>query len=164
MPVKPKDGKKDFYQELQEVFSSHRTFGLQALRELKRAERYCEFLSLLTLDLAELLKSKPKFFAHLSGHQLNQAYLDLRDFITRSVRETDLVSGFEEHRLGLLLAETPQEGAKTLAKRLEEGIKYFLKEKLEFSASLPVPLKVISYPDKVKGREEMYSSIQEFLG
>lgn len=164
MPVRPKDGKKDSYQELQEVFSSHRTFGLQALRELKRAERYCEFLSLVILDLTELLKSKPKFFAQLSGRQLNQAYLDLRDFITRSVRETDLVSGFEEHRLGLLLAETPQEGAKTLAKRLEEGIKHFLKEKLEFPASPPVPLKVVSYPDRVKGREEMYSSIQEFLG
>ena len=164
MSVKPKDGEKDSYQELQEVFSSHRTFGLQALRELKRAERYCEFLSLVILDLAELLKSKPRFFARLSGGQLNRTFSELRGYITRSVRETDLVSGFEEHRLGLLLAETPQEGAKSLAKRLDEGIKYFLKEKLEFAAAVPIPLKVISYPDKVKGREEMYSSIQEFLG
>ena len=51
MSFAPKDGKKRIYSDLEEIYKSHRLFGLQALKELKRAERYCEFLSLVILDL-----------------------------------------------------------------------------------------------------------------
>ena len=164
MSVQPKDGKNKLYRDLDEIYKSHRVFGLQALRELKRAERYCEFLSLLVVDLSTLAQSKPRFFAKLSPRQKSAQLADLRDFISGAVRETDLVSGFEENRLGLLLAETPQDGAKALSKRLEESIKYFLREKLQLGGQVQIPLLVVSYPDRVKGREEIYEAIQEFVG
>ena len=164
MSFAPKDGKKRIYSDLEEIYKSHRLFGLQALKELKRAERYCEFLSLVILDLSALMESRSKFFAKFSPRQKSAQLANLRDFIFGSVRETDIVSGFEENRIALLLAETPQEGAKTLSKRLEEGVNYFFKERLQLAGQLPVPLKVVSYPDKVKGREEIHQTIKDFIG
>jgi|SRR3972149_758004 len=163
MLVQPKDGKQNLNRSFEELFKSHRNFGLQALKELKRAERYCEFLSLVILDLASLAESRPKFLAKFSPLQRGGYLKELREFISSSVRETDLVSGFEENRLGLLLAETPQEGAKSLAKRLEEGIRFFLREKLQLTSPVPLPLKIVSYPDKLKGKEEIHATIQEFI-
>ena len=164
MPIRPKDGKRKAEPGLEEVFKSHHHFGLQALKELKRAERYCEFLSIVILDLAGTADSKTKPLSRLPSRKRSQHLSELRGFIGNSVRETDLVSGFEENRLGLLLAETPLEGAKILAKRLEEGIRYFFQERLQVAIPIQVPLKIISYPNKLKGREEIYSTIQEFIG
>lgn len=159
----PKDGKKMLYRELEEMYKSHRIFGLQALKELKRAERYCEFLSLVIVDLSNLFESRIRAMAKVSPRQKSAQLADLRDFISGSVRETDLVSGFEDRRLALLLVETTQEGAKALSKRLEEGVKYFLRERLNLSGQLNIPFKIISYPDKVKGREEIYETIQKLI-
>lgn len=163
MSGSPKDGRKSDSPGLEEIMKSHRLFGLQALRELKRAERYCEFLSLVVLDLAGLVSSKSKLFATYPLAKRQNLLPELRDFISRSVRETDLVSDFERDRLGLLLSETPHEGAKSLAKRLEENIRSFLSDRLEPSVPIQVPLKIVSYPDKVKGRDEISSVIQEFV-
>jgi hypothetical protein len=80
--------------------------------------------------------------------------------ILKSVRETDLVSGVQDQRLLLLLSETPKEGAKSLAKRLGERVKYYISNAIKTPPGWQVPMNIFSYPDR-KGKDKFLGFIQE---
>src|SRR3972149_6918827 len=92
----------DFYQEgeereeMDQFYKNHRNFGLRAKHELKRAERYCEFLSLLIVDLSSLSKFA-KRGALKNYRRIEVLSQELEALIQESVRETDLVSGADEY-------------------------------------------------------------------
>jgi GGDEF domain-containing protein len=155
----------DFYQEgeereeMDQFYKKHRNFGLRAKHELKRAERYCEFLSLLIVDLSSLSKFA-KRGALKSYRRMEVLSQELEALILKSVRETDLVSGIEDHKLLLLLSETPKEGARSLAKRLEERVKHYVSNTLQTPPGWQIPMNIFSYPDR-KGKDKFLSFIQE---
>ena len=155
----------DFYQEgeereeMDQFYKKHRNFGLRAKHELKRAERYCEFLSLLIVDLSSLSKFARRG-ALKSYRRMEVLSQELEALILKSVRETDLVSGIEDHRLLLLLSETPKEGARSLAKRLEERVKHYVSNTLQTPPGWQIPMNIFSYPDR-KGKDKFLSYIQE---
>jgi len=155
----------DFYQEgeereeMDQFYKIHRNFGLRAKHELKRAERYCEFLSLLIIDLSSLSKFA-KRGALKSYRRMEVLSQELEALILKSVRETDLVSGVQDHKLLLLLSETPKEGAKSLAKRLGERVKYYISNAIKTPPGWQIPMNIFSYPDR-KGKDKFLSFIQE---
>src|SRR5574341_1756815 len=132
--------------DLNSLFRSHQNFSLRALQELKRAERYSEFVSLILIDLEKGLPNLSQ-----KNKQVLLAYdweKDLYDLVKKEVRQTDVISGFENKKMALLLTETSQDGAKALAKRLADEILLHLaaeRKKLLDPRSL---MKIVSFPDK----------------
>ena len=147
------------WEETDQFYKRHRNFGLRAKQELKRAERYCEFLSLLVVDLSSLAKFA-KGGAMKSYQRVETFFEELERLVKGSVRETDLVSGVEDQKLLLLLSETPKEGAKSLSKRLGERVKYFVSSTLKTPPGWQVPMNILSYPDR-KGKDKFLGFIQE---
>jgi GGDEF domain-containing protein len=144
---------------LQRLYRSHRNFALRAEEELKRAERYSEFLSLIIIDLKSLKRFSAK---GMSKHYKNQKdfFIDLERFIKKSVRETDIVSGFEDDKLGLLLSETPEAGADCLVKRLNESLNYLVSNSFEIPQEWQPCYEILSFPEKEDARERFLSYIQ----
>jgi GGDEF domain-containing protein len=146
-------------EEKDQFYRNHRNFGLRAMHELKRAERYCEFLSLLIIDFSSLSKFV-KRGALKSYRRMEVFSQELESLVEKSVRETDLVSGIEDHKLLLLLSETPKEGAKSLAKRLGERVKYYISNVVKTPQGWQVPMSIFSYPDR-KGKDKFLGFIKE---
>lgn len=141
------------------LYRPHQIFGLRAHEELKRAERYADFLSLVIIDITSLIK-----FARKYGVQdlvaPNELLGNLESMIRKSVRETDIISGFEKNRLGLLLFETPLDGANCLAKRLGERIKDFVSGSVKTPQLWQVPMEVASFPEKENSEKTFLSFVR----
>lgn len=161
----------DLYQNNEEreamdqFYERHSDFGLRAKQELKRAERYCEFLSLLVLDLSGLTRLAKR--GSLRGYRRVETLLEdiekvVKDRKSRVVRETDIISRIENQKLLLLLPETPKEGAKVLAKRLGETLKYRISSFLKTPPGWQVPMNILSYPDR-KGKERFLGFVQDLV-
>lgn len=121
-----------------------------AIMELKRAERYRNFLSLLVLNLSEFLGT--------AGRRKINSPEDIREFVIAAAsriksgaRETDLVSILDEDRLVMLLPETDRTGAETAACRFSELLGDYIAEFLECDYNFDVPLEVSSFPNATNG-------------
>lgn len=118
--------------------------------ELKRAERYRIFISLLVLDLSfidsELMDNQ---------EAIKQEILDA---VAKEIREIDLVSVLKDSKLALLFPETNRQGAEIASKRITEAIKKNLSEKKQESPAEVITMEMSSYPDAAGAR-----SISEFL-
>jgi diguanylate cyclase (GGDEF)-like protein len=90
-------------------------FERRFTQELRRAERYCEFLSLVLIDMSSAL-------ADQSSSAEAKAVKDLGQLVGHTVRATDVLAKLGKNRLAVLLTETPKEGAFRLAERLNEKI------------------------------------------
>ena len=117
-----------------------------ALMELKRAERYRNFLSLLVLNLSEFLGT--------AGRRKINSPEDIREFVDAAAsriksgaRETDTVSILDEDRLVMLLPETDRNGAETAACRFSELLGEYIAEFLECDYQFDVQLEVSSFPN-----------------
>jgi len=116
-----------------------------ALLELKRAERYRNFLSLLVLNLSEFLATagRRKIDSPQKAHQfISQAI----NRIKHGARETDIISAIDNSRLALLLPETDQKGAAVAAERFRELVSELMSEILELDYDFRIPLEVTSFP------------------
>ena len=149
---------KEDLDSLNFIFKSHKNFSLRAVQELKRAERYSEFVSLILIDLQKWLGplSKKQKQAFLSGNWEKELY----DLVTRETRQTDLVSGIEHNKMALLLTETSPEGAKLLAHRLTQEIALFLTAERKKLLAPKALMKIVSFPDKQKGKEKFLSVVK----
>ncbi len=90
-------------------------FERRFTQELRRAERYCEFLSLVLIDMSSAL-------AEQSSSAEAKAVKELGQLVHRTVRATDILAKLGKNRLAVLLTETPKEGAFRLAERLREKV------------------------------------------
>ena len=116
-----------------------------ALLELKRAERYCNFLSILILNLSEFLAT--------AGKRKIDSPEKAREFVVRAVnrlklsaRETDIISQIGDSQLAMLLPETDREGASVAAERFREMINELMSEILDSNYDFDIPLEVTSFP------------------
>jgi len=149
---------KEELDNLNYIFKSHKNFSLRAVQELKRAERYSEFVSLILIDLEKWLGplSKKQKEAFRSGNWEQELY----DLVKRETRQTDVVSGLENDKMALLLTETSFEGAKLLAKRLTDEICLFLAAERKKLLDPKVLMKIVSFPDNEKGKEKFLSVVK----
>jgi len=102
------------YDEVTQLYSQG-YFERRFTQELRRAERYCEFLSLVLIDMSSAL-------ADQSSSAEAKAVKDLGQLVGHTVRATDVLARLGKNRLAVLLTETPKEGAFRLAERLSEKI------------------------------------------
>ncbi len=122
-------------------------FAARAKQELKRAERYLSFVSLVIFNVVpvgygwdEELKKK---VAEVAG---------------RSVRETDLVGVSDAYRVALLLVETPRRGAEKASERIAGQLMDFcLKEK----GKSKLEIKIHAFPEDPQGKENFLSALEK---
>lgn len=142
-----------------DLYRPHQMFCLRAQEELKRAERYSDFLSLIMIDITSLIKFARKY--GMQNFAVPKELLEnLERIIRKTVRETDIVSGFEKNRLALLLFETPLDGANSLAKRLGGEIKDFVSGSVKTPQQWQVPMEVVSFPERENSEETFLSFIR----
>ncbi|MDZ4723647.1 MAG: hypothetical protein SGI97_07065 [candidate division Zixibacteria bacterium] len=111
----------------------------KATIELKRAERYRVFVSLVVFDLEAICQK-----AELSVLDLCQ---DLYQIVRQNARACDHVTLVDESSLTILFPETPRQGAETAGKRLGELISQHIASKSGQSTGELISLEMASYPD-----------------
>ncbi len=124
-------------------------FIYQMNRELKRAERYRIFVSLLLVDLSTLKGIEPSDAP--SSAELAQE-------IRPHMREIDIVAAVVGNRIGILLPETSRQGAEVAARRVGEVVKRTLADRADGGAEPSVTIEMASYPDAAGAR-----SLDEYL-
>ncbi|HVG56873.1 MAG TPA: sensor domain-containing diguanylate cyclase [Vicinamibacterales bacterium] len=125
----------------------------QALRrETKRAIRSGRPLSLLFLDL-DGFKMVNDRHGHLAG---SKALAETAAIVRGCARETDIVARFGGDEFALILPDTGQEGAVSVAARIRErvGAAQFLASE-GLSLHLTVSIGVATLPDSVGSAEEL---------
>ncbi len=126
--------------------------------ELKRAERYRIFLSLLIFNLGPVVDRGGS--AGVTEEEIREKFLsDIRSFIGHTVREIDAISNSNNIKVGLLLPETSRQGAEAAARRLGQQINGFCKEYFPQATDHFIPVEISSYPDAVGAR-----AIQDYIG
>jgi two-component system cell cycle response regulator len=124
-------------------------FDRRFTQELRRAERYCEFLSLVLIDASSVL-------ADQSAQIKSKALRRLGSLIKDAVRVTDILTSLGKHRLALILTETPKEGAFHLAERLSEKIAgTALPAELKALRDEPVNIGIASFPEDGGSRDDL---------
>lgn len=118
-----------------------------ALLELKRAERYRNFLSLLVLNLSEFLSSAGRRKI-TSQEEADEFIRLLMDRVKHEARETDMISNLDDARLVMILPETDRTGAEIACGRMKELLSEFLSEFLDSSYRFDVPAEISSFPDQ----------------
>lgn len=127
------------------VISSHNDFALVVRHELRRSERYCSFVSMVTVMLEGLDERLERKFP-ADYDTANHFVTRLTEAIRSTVRSTDIVSGLDRDRVGLLLVETPRDGATVLANRLQRRLTRFLKQTGELTSAMKIRIKIGSFP------------------
>jgi len=107
--------------------------------ELKRAERYSVFVSLIVLDL--------NFTKDLIGEESRELMEEIERLARLNVRTCDYVSLVESHCLCLLYPETSRQGAEVAARRLTDLVCQELSRCGDKPVQQPIPLELASYPD-----------------
>ena len=118
--------------------------------ELKRAERYRIFVSLIVLDVGFVQASFPE--------KTSSVMTELLGFIQKNVRAIDNVSLLNPFKLGLLFPETTRQGAEIASRRISDLIRTRLSELNNQNYEQVIPLEMASYPDAAGAR-----SITDFL-
>ena len=123
----------------------------QGTRELKRAERYRVFVSLLLLDLS---------FVH---DMFGEKSRDIMDALVKTaceqVRGCDIVARVNGS-IALLFPETPRQGAEITSRRLSDVIRQKLAELSDHNVDAVIPLEIASYPDTA-GVRALAESLEE---
>lgn len=127
-----------------------KVFINQAGLELKRAERYRVFVSLVVLDLP-FFKEKRDLPRELSADAITA-------IIRQNVRASDNFSFLDDHSVAILFPETSRQGAEVTARRISEAIRHQVKVVTGNGAGDVIPLEMASYPDSGGAR-----TVAEFL-
>ena len=128
--------------------------------ELKRAERYRIFLSLVIFNIGPILDMVVE--EEKKGHGNRSEFLDsLSEVVRRSVREVDAVSNHGRSRIGLLFPETPRQGAEAAVRRISSQISAFCKDYFRAPVEYLLPVEISSFPDAA-GARSIASHFEEF--
>jgi len=115
------------------------TFIEAADLELKRAERYRIFVSVVLIDF------------HPAGHSDSDHEVlttdEVLDLVRRNIRAFDQAAVVDNSRLALLLPETSRQGAEAAARRLTTIIRDRRAQQSEILREQTIPLEMASYPD-----------------
>ncbi len=130
------------------------SFFDHAVLELKRAERYQLFVSLIVLDLS--------FVSRLQADESSKYLNELLQVVEKNTRIFDNVSMVSKEKLVLLLPETTRQGAEMAARRLRELIRRSLSELSHRQIDETIPLEMASYPDAA-GAKPLSDFLEELV-
>ncbi len=132
--------------------ATHEPFFEKVDIELRRAERYRIFISLIVIDLS--------FVGALPVSSNGAIISDLMGLIDRNIRAIDNVSRLDESRVALLFPETTRQGAEIASKRVTDLIRAHLTE-MGHRIDQVIPLEMASYPDAA-GAKSVADFLREF--
>jgi hypothetical protein len=144
---------------LDEIYSKRENFLSRANQELLRAQRYLSFLSFVSIDTKKLHASDE----NKSINPNTEIYRKLKKHIRNTIRQTDIISGFSNGNICILLVETNKEGVSVVKERLDESIKYFLHEVAESALNWRVTMTSGSFPDIDHTPNTFYGKIDKVL-
>jgi GGDEF domain-containing protein len=122
-------------------------FRDMALLELKRAERYRKFLSLLVLNLSEFVSTAGR--RKISTREEVDRFMEsVIGRIRQVARETDLISGINNRHLVMLLPETDRVGAEAASTRFQQMVAEFLSDFLDSDYEFDISVDITSFPDQ----------------
>ncbi len=122
-------------------------FVWRAEKELKRAERYLSFVSLITFECVPINEIGNEKLKEKAG-----------EVVERCVRETDLVGISDSNGIAVLLVETPRRGAEKAAERIATQLtELCLKEK----GKNKLVIKVHSFPEDPQGKENFLAALEK---
>jgi hypothetical protein len=107
----------------------------QAGIELRRAERYRIFVSLIIFDLST------------AAGALNEMADRLSDEIRQNVRSSDHFAFIDRNRIAILFPETSRQGAEVTARRLRNVLTAALEPDRSGDAEQLIPVEMVSFPD-----------------
>ncbi len=119
-------------------------FFEQAQVELKRAERYRVFVSLVVLDVSSSKK--------IHDTDLPVTISQIESLVRSRIRGCDYVSVCGETCLMALFPETSRQGAEIAGKRLSEAVRTKVLEMSGGQVDEVVPLEMASFPDAAGAR------------
>lgn len=131
-----------------EAISYSNAFGIDTFLnlgeiELKRAERYRVFVTMIRFDLSVI----DRLFPEKSDSVLNE----MVNFAQSKIRGSDMISS--THRsIAILIPETPRQGAEVTSRRLSELFRERLSEIATKEIEEVIPLEMASYPDTAGAR------------
>jgi diguanylate cyclase (GGDEF)-like protein len=112
-------GQKEFYQEMSVMDGLTGVYNRRHLdemlrREIERAKRYNQTISLLMIDIDDFKKYNDTY-GHLAGDEILKK---LSDFFVHSLRSVDLVFRYGGEEFIVMLPQTFKQGGIEVAKRL----------------------------------------------
>jgi len=146
---------------LDNIISDHHDFASVVRYELKRSERYCSFVSILTVRLDSLHNRLMRKFP-ANPVMADDFVAHMFKAIRTAIRVTDIVSTIDRDRVGLLLVETPKEGAVVLAKRLSDHLSDYFERTGELTSTVKPKIEIGSYPDSDNSTVERM--LEDFTG
>jgi len=120
-------------------------FRASALRELRRAQRYRQRLSLLLFDLDDFKAVNDRY-----GHERGDLVLrETSRLVSRLVRDVDIAGRYGGEEFAVLLPETGREGAAAVAERIRAAVSQqsWVRGSLEDPIRMTVSGGVAVYPE-----------------
>jgi len=143
--------------DIMDELNTKKDFFLSRVRqELNRAQRYLSFVSYINIDASRFNKA-----SEIDSTSSNiEIYRKLKKLLSSSLRQTDIISGFHDGKISILLIETHMEGAGIVRNRLQESIKYFLHEMFNSPMNWRVDIYHGSFPDDENTPNIFYERIE----
>ncbi|MBI4665031.1 MAG: diguanylate cyclase [Nitrospinae bacterium] len=130
--------------ELTKLYN-HRYFQRALERELKRAHRYGNSLSLCMVDV-DYFKHYNDTFGHLKG---NTVLKTVAEILIHAARETDIVARYGGEEFAVILSQASHEQAALVAERIRMEVQNnpFPGEEKQPGGNLTISLGLATYPD-----------------
>jgi len=152
-----------FVDESTRLYNS-RYLSIRLDEEMKRAKRYNQFLSLVLVSVSSVAEEQNMSLSE-EGNILFMRKLG--EFIKANLRDTDILSLYDNDVLALILPETSIEGAVCLSERLKDQV-LFAFSGSEIDASGPkkntsVSIGITSYPTDARVIDELIKNASRML-
>jgi|GEM_PF-302789 len=140
---------------------NHRYFQERWRREIKRARRYSEPLSLMIIDVDHF-----KTYNDTLGHPQGDALLrEMANLLVASVREVDLVARYGGDEFVIVLPKAPKEAAMALGERIRARVEAheFPNRSVLPRGHLSTSIGVATFPEDGSGPSEVIQAADDGL-
>ncbi len=129
-------------------------------REIKRAKRYRQSVSIIFLDL-DGFKTINDTHGHLAG---SRALAEVGRLLRDEVRETDIVSRYGGDEFTIVMPQTGPKEARVLAERLRTGLaEHVLLASMGLAVQITASFGIASFPEHGGNREELISQADQAM-
>lgn len=144
-----------------------RYLNIRLDEEMKRAKRYNQFLSLVLLNVDTFAEDKvmENDVTDIPDERKNVLIKKLGEFIKANLRDTDILSLYNQNVLALILPETSVEGAVCLSERLKDQILFAFSsgEINNIEKGNSVSIGITSYPTDARVIDELIKNAAHML-
>lgn len=140
---------------------NHRYFHELLDREIIRARRYPQPVSLLMLDI-DNFKSYNDSHGHVEG---DNALKKVSELFLESLRKIDFVSRYGGEEFAIILPETPKQGALTVARRLRTRLEKasFYPPDAKEPRNLYISIGIATFPNDAQSKEGLIQAADKAL-